>query len=231
MMSNSGALKNLFIKAFSDEEFKNEIPEGTYTALLNPDSYTFSYTIVQNEDQAPGTSSTAPKFNKILPQELTFEFLFDRTGAFKDSPASPDGIIDDIEQFKKVTFDYQGEQHRPNYLKIAWGSLLFKGVLTSLDITFKLFRPDGTPLRAVASLKVIGFVEDNLRVAMENNQSPDLTHFREVKQGDTLPLMANRIYGDSKYYLEVARANRIYDFRNLKVGTYIYFPPLDKTSS
>lgn len=229
-MENSGSLKKMFIKAFSDEEFKNEVPEGTYTALVNPESYSFNYTTVQNEDQAPGTSSTPPKFNKILPQELTFEFLFDRTGAIKDSPADPNGIIDDIEHFKKVTFDYQGDQHRPNYLKIAWGSLLFKGVLSSLDINFKLFRADGTPLRATASLAVTGFVEDNLRVALENNQSPDLTHFREVKHGDTLPLMTNRIYGDSKYYLEVAKANRIYDFRGLKVGTQIYFPPIEKLS-
>ncbi|MFD2036110.1 LysM peptidoglycan-binding domain-containing protein [Belliella marina] len=227
-MANSGALKKMFIKAFSDEEFKNEVEGGTYTALLNPEGYTFNYTTVQNEDQASGTSGAAPKFNKILPQELEFEFLFDRTGAIKDSPAKNEGIIDDIELFKKVAFDYQGDTHRPNYLKIAWGSLLFKGVLTSLDINFKLFKADGTPLRAVASLKVTGFVEDNLRVALENNQSPDLTHYREVKLGDTLPLMSNRIYGDSKYYLEVAKANSIFDFRNLKVGTQIYFPPLEK---
>ena len=153
-----------------------------------------------------------------------------RTWGQADSPADPNGIIDDIEHFKKVTFDYQGDQHRPNYLKIAWGSLLFKGVLSSLDINFKLFRADGTPLRATASLSVTGFVEDNLRVALENNQSPDLTHFREVKHGDTLPLMTNRIYGDSKYYLEVAKANMIYDFRGLKVGTQIYFPPIEKLS-
>ncbi|MCH7400370.1 LysM peptidoglycan-binding domain-containing protein [Belliella kenyensis] len=227
-MVNSGALSKMFIKAYSDEEFKDEVPEGTYTALLNPESYSFNYTTVQNEDQAPGTSSTAPKFAKSLPQELTFEFLFDRTGALLDSPLLENGIIDDIEHFKKVVFDYQGEQHRPNYLKIAWGSLLFKGVLNSLDINFKLFKADGTPIRAIASIKLIGFVEDNLRVAIENNQSPDLTHYREVKNGDTLPLMAYRIYGDSKYYLEVARANRIYDFRTLKIGMKIYFPPLEK---
>lgn len=227
-MSNSGELKKMFIKAFSDEEFKNEVPDGTYTALVNPESYAFSYTTVQNEEQASGTSGTAPKFNKILPQELAFDFLFDRTGALLDSPASPDGIIDDIEKFKKVTFDYQGEQHRPNYLKIAWGSLLFKGVLTSLDINFKLFKADGTPLRATANLKVKGFVEDNLRVAKENNQSPDLTHYREVSKGDSLPLLSSKIYGDSKYYLEVAKANGLFDFRNLKVGTRIYFPPIEK---
>jgi nucleoid-associated protein YgaU len=99
-----------------------------------------------------------------------------------------------------------------------------------MDITFKLFKPDGTPLRATARAKFKGFVEDDLRVAMENNSSPDLTHVREVKKGDTLPLMSFRIYGDSKYYLEVAKANRITNFRKLEVGQRIFFPPIEKSS-
>ena len=107
---------------------------------------------------------------------------------------------------------------------------MFKGVLTEMDITFKLFKPDGTPLRATASAKFTGFIEDNLRVAMENNTSPDLTHVRIVKEGDTLPLMSQRIYGDSKYYLEVAKANKITIFRKLKVGQLIFFPPIEKVS-
>ncbi|NOR75025.1 MAG: LysM peptidoglycan-binding domain-containing protein, partial [Draconibacterium sp.] len=75
-----------------------------------------------------------------------------------------------------------------------------------------------------------GFVEDNLRVAMENNSSPDLTHVIIVKEGDTLPLMAFSIYGDPKYYLEVAKANSITNFRKLKVGQQIFFPPINKVS-
>lgn len=99
-----------------------------------------------------------------------------------------------------------------------------------MDITFKLFKPDGTPLRATAKAKFKGFVEDNLRIAQENNSSPDLTHVRIVKEGDTLPLMTHRIYGDSKYYLEVAKANQISNFRKLKVGQQIFFPPIEKVS-
>ncbi len=137
-------------------------------------------------------------------------------------------MIDDIEHFKKVVFDYNGEEHKPNYLIISWGTLLFKGSLSEMDITFKLFKPDGTPLRALAKAKFKGFVEDNLRVAMENSSSPDLTHVREVREGDTLPLMTYRIYGDSKYYIEVAKANRITNFRKLEVGQRIFFHPLKK---
>ena len=233
----SGELIKLRIKAYSDEQFSEEVANGEFNTLLNPESYKFNYKIEQNDEQAPGTSTTAPRFNKSLPEDLELQFVFDRTGVVADYNKSGgngnfsdegNGIIDDIDHFKNVVFDYNGEEHRPNYLMIAWGALLFKGTLSEMDITFKLFKPDGTPLRAVAKAKFKGFVEDNLRVAMENNSSPDLTHIREVKEGDTLPLMTHRIYGDSKYYLEVAKANKITNFRKLQVGQKIFFPPLKK---
>jgi hypothetical protein len=227
----SGELTKLSIKAYRDEQFTDEVADGEFQTLLNPENYTFKYKIEQNEDQAAGTSSSAPKFNKALPEDLELEFIFDRTGALQGyDDSSGIGIINDIEHFKQVVFDYNGDEHKPNYLIISWGLLLFKGSLTEMDITFKLFKPDGTPLRAIAKTKLKGFVEDDLRVAIENNNSPDLTHIRQVKDGDTLPLMSFRIYGDSKYYLEVARVNNLTNFRNLETGQKIFFPPIKSTS-
>ncbi len=237
----SGELTKLKIRAFSDEHFSEGVADGEFRTLLNPETYMFRYKIEQNDDQASGTSASAPRFNRALPEDLELEFVFDRTGVLTDyGSAGTDnikifkdegrGVIDDVEHFKKVVFDYNGEEHKPNYLIISWGTLLFKGSLMEMDITFKLFKPDGTPLRAAAKAKFKGFVEDNLRVAMENSSSPDLTHVREVKKGDTLPLMTYRIYGDSKYYLEVAKANQITNFRKLQVGQRIFFPPVAKNS-
>jgi nucleoid-associated protein YgaU len=65
-------------------------------------------------------------------------------------------------------------------------------------------------------------------VIEENNSSPDLTHYRVIKKGDTLPLMCYRIYGDSKYYIQVAKANKLSNFRHLKEGEEIFFPPIAK---
>jgi nucleoid-associated protein YgaU len=59
-----------------------------------------------------------------------------------------------------------------------------------------------------------------------NRSSPDLSHTVEVQAGDTLPLLCHRIYKDAAYYPEVARANNIVDFRTLKPGLRLHFPPL-----
>jgi LysM repeat protein len=226
----AGELEKLKVVAYSDPEFNNKIADGKFSTLMNPEKYTYHYKIETDKTQATGTSTVSPKFNKKLPENLELDFVFDRSGVISGFESSKDGIIDDIEKFKKVILDYNGDEHKPNYLIISWGTLLFKGALTEMDIEFKLFKPDGTPIRAIAKAKFQGFVEDNLRAAKENNKSPDLTHYRTVKEGDTLPLMSFHIYGDSKYYLEVAKVNNIINFRKLKTGQKLFFPPLQKQS-
>jgi LysM repeat protein len=226
----AGELEKLKVAAYSDPEFNNKISDGEFSTLMNPEKYTYHYKIETDDTQASGTSTVSPRFNKKLPENLELDFVFDRSGVINGYASTPDGIIDDIEKFKKVILDYNGDEHKPNYLIISWGTLLFKGALTEMDVEFKLFKPDGTPIRAIAKAKFQGFVEDNLRVAKENNKSPDLTHYRIVKEGDTLPLMSYYIYGDSKYYLEVAKVNNIVNFRKLKTGQKLFFPPLQKQS-
>ena len=227
---SEGHLQKLLIKAFKDDKFSDPVGDGEFTTLVNPEKYTVAYKPEYNQEQGQGTSATQPKFIRIAPQELEIQLLFDSSGVIEGGSDPKDGIIDEIETFKAIVFDYSGENHKPNYLQIGWGSLLFKGSLVDLSIEYKLFAADGTPLRAVAKLKVKGTVEDDLRAAQENNQSPDLTHYRLVKAGDRLDLMTHRIYGDPKYYLEIAKVNKLHNFRKLVPGQELIFPPLSKLS-
>lgn len=228
---NTGELKKLKLVGYKDNKFTEKIGDGEFTSLLNPEKYTFNYKVEYTEAQGQGTSTSAPKYLRTTPEDLELDFLFDKTGVIKgQDDKTGDGIINDIEKFKKIVFDYNGDEHKPNYVLIGWGTLLFKGSLQEMSIEFKLFASDGTPLRAVIKTKFKGTVDDDLRVAKENNNSPDLTHIRTVKEGDTLPLMTFKIYGDSKYYLQVARVNKLTNFRTLTAGQKIKFPPIEKVS-
>jgi hypothetical protein len=225
-----GHLKKLKIIGYEDAKFSEskKVQEGEFTTLVNPEKYNLKYNIEYNDKNAPGTSSGPAKFVKMEPQDFEIEFLFDSTGVI---PAkSEDSVQEEIDKFRKIVFDYNGEKHRPNFIKIIWGALLFKGVFVSLDLEYKLFKPNGDPIRAVAKCSFKGHQDDEERAADENKNSPDLTHVRQVKGGDTLPLMTHRIYGDSKYYLEVAKFNKLSNFRKLTPGQQIVFPPIDKKS-
>ncbi len=217
----SGELKKLIIEAYKDPKFQNK-DSISYTALFNPATYKIKYEVEISKAQGIGTSDSAQKFQKIKPQDLSLEFIVDGTGV----SGSKEDVEKQVTNFLKTTYEYKGDEHRPRFVKLVWGALLFKGLLKSADVSYTLFKPDGSPLRAKISAAFTGFIEDEKRAAKEKNNSPDLTHYRTVKEGDTLPLMAYEIYKDPKYYLQVAKVNQLKNFRNLTVGEQLFFPPI-----
>ena len=135
-------------------------------------------------------------------------------------------MFDDVNEFRRILTEYQGESHEPYHLKLVWGNLVFKGRAVEVGITYKLFNPDGQPIRAVVRVKFKGSIEEKKRASVEDRHSPDLTHRRTVKPGDTLPFMCFQVYGDPRHYLFVAERNGLDDFRRLAAGQVLEFPPL-----
>ncbi|MDO5968962.1 LysM peptidoglycan-binding domain-containing protein [Flavivirga aquimarina] len=200
------------------------------TVQINPASYTHEHTVNYNNQQALGSPGTTLWFKGIPPEKVSFDIYFDATGAIKSgslaSFKTQTSVDDQIKTFKDVCFTYNGSIHESNYLIISWGTLVFKCKLTSLNISYTLFKNDGTPLRAKITAAFEEAIDEGLIAKEANNQSPDLTHLVEIKEGDTLPLICYRIYGDSSYYMEVAAYNNILNFRDLTPGTKIYLPPI-----
>lgn len=224
----TGQLEKMKIYAYNNGDFDDSHRVGSpFTALINPESYALETKMNFNDGQGQGTTGTQPRFELKPPEELSFEFLFDNTGIIDGNPR--EDIATDLADFKELLMGYDSQTHEPKFFKLAWGTLLVKGRCTSLTITYKLFNPDGKPVRAVCKTTFKGSIEENLRVAMEDAQSADLTHYRIVKKGDTLPLMCFRIYGDSRYYIQVAAVNKLTNFRNLTIGEQLFFPPLEKS--
>jgi len=229
-MASTGKLEKMLILAFADSESAEtggvSEAEATVEALINPESYTIETTLKFSDDgQGQGTSGQQLKYEYTAPEEISFDFLFDNTGIIDGKPR--ENIVEDLAAFRAVLVDYQGDSHEPRHFKLVWGDgFIFKGRVVALSIIYSLFNPDGSPIRAKATVKFKASVEEEMRAAQEDRSSPDLTHMRTVLAGDTLPLMCHRIYGDSKHYLDVARFNRLDDRRALAPGTRLVFPKL-----
>ena len=244
-------LEKLTLRAFKpsaspdDPPQPSDAPADTYTVQVNPSSYSLNHLLNYSRYRGQGSSGSEAVYSDSLPVNLQFEFLFDGTGVVPKpstlgdiplvgaiaSALSQDGafvVMDEIKKFNALVYDYNGPQHRPRALLLVWGSLVFPCVLTSLEYRFTLFKEDGTPLRAVAKCTFCESVPDSERVRRDNSTSPDLTHVRDVRDGDTLPLLVYDIYGSPKFYLEVARVNKLVNFRRLRPASRVSFPPLDK---
>ena len=251
MLFDQGKLEKLTLRAFKpsaspdDPPQPSDAPEDTYTVQVNPSSYTLSQLLNYSYHRGQGFSASEAVYSDSPPVNLQFEFLFDGTGVVPPpsqlgdiplvgaivsalSADEPFVVMDEIKKFNALVYNYVGEIHRPRQLLLIWGTLVFSCVLSSLNYRFTLFKQDGTPLRAVATCTFCESVPDAQRVRKENASSPDLTHLRDVREGDTLPSLAYEIYGKPELYLEVARVNKVINFRRLRSASRLSFPPLDK---
>lgn len=221
-MAERGRLEKLLIKAYEKPDYSGAA-SAEFEAFVNPNELTLAYEMEYDSAQGSGTTNSRMEFKKVKPGDLTLSFMVDGTGA----NGRPADVRKLIELFQTVT-GYNGAIHRPSYLKVVWGTLVKRCVLKSASIAYKLFRPDGAPLRAVISATFTDNSDDQTRVAVAQDSSPDMTHVRQVQAGDTLPLLCYRIYGDPRRYVDVARANGLNDFRRLDPGTRLRFPPVAK---
>lgn len=229
-MSYSGSLEKMTITAYGDGKFSEQVGKP-FSVFLNPNKYSHDYKICYNNVSAQGSPGSSPDFNKISEETMSFELVFDGTGVVPSSlpgvlPFTEDGISAQIEKFKKLVFQYNGNIHSPNYLKLSWGTMLFKCRMRTLKTSYTLFKPDGTPLRARVNVHFVGYTDEVELAKQANKTSPDLSHLLTVKGGDTLPLMCYGVYGSSDFYLQVAKVNNLTNFRSLVVGSKILFPPL-----
>ncbi len=222
----------IVIYAFKNRELTEQDGEHPQFVLpVNPEQWAQKFKVEYDAKPAHGAQGVEGKFKSSAPEELRLDFVFDGTDSIYGYEYLGTSVPDQIQEFKSVVYTLTGEIHQPKFLKIIGLGISFDCFLTDLQITYVLFKPDGTPLRAKLSATFLNYKETERRVREERKSSPDLTHVRMVKAGDNLPLMTYRIYKDPKYYLEVAKANRLTNFRRLPAGQDILFPPFEKASS
>lgn len=233
---NSGELEKVKIKGF--EDITHSGTPKIFEAFINPDEFTVNYSTNIDHTSTIGQTGTPGVFLSSTPMELALKFYLDGTkasGPLKSADKEEISVSQKITEFYEAC-GYNSDRHRPRYVQIFWGDLsllrfnpeVFDGCLKSVSINYKLFNQKGAPLRAIINATFVEAIPPAQRDSAGRASSPDLTHVRIVKEGDTLPGMSQKIYGDFKYYLEVAKANGLSDFRNLQPGTKLFFPPFDK---
>ena len=226
----------LTIIAYSDENFQNKTGDQ-FVVMYNPNTFSENYGTVYAPQRPIGATADTQAFMGQPSTSVSFDFLFDGTGVSGVGKSAIDlnpnvGKVDyvqkEIDKFLEITKLYNGDVHRTNHLELSWGTFHFYGVMERATITYKLFHSSGAPLRANINATFNQTVSREVQAALARRKSPDLTHFRIVKAGETLPLIAKKVYGDSKYYLEIARVNNINNFRKLKAGQQLVLPPIEK---
>ncbi|MEO5998625.1 MAG: LysM peptidoglycan-binding domain-containing protein [Chitinophagaceae bacterium] len=232
---------NLTIIAYKKGDGNRKVGEiggnDHFTVDFNPHTFTVNSKIDYNRPRNKGQAGGDPQFEKIPPIEFSIEFTIDGTGVAMKSLSSKNQddlksqkhayVKTKIKELRGITgSDINGEIHRPNYLALLWGTFYIECILTSLNIVYNLFDREGSPLRAKVTCNFLERYVPGEGPRRSKLESSDLTKQFVVKEGDILPLIAKNNYESSSYYLQIAKANKLKNFRNITPGMKLILPPI-----
>ena len=206
---------------------KSGIPFGVpFIVMFNPESFAIHEDIVWCSAAARAKVGSDSKYVNVKPRTFTIEFTLDGTGVNTNGAKIP--VTAQVALFRAVTTNVRGNIHRPPYLMVQYGTFINTCILNSSEVTYTMFDMFGLPIRAKITAKFTERIISGLSDVLGMLSSPDLTHRVVVKDGDLLPLLTYQTYNDQTYYLQVARANRLKNFRRLEPGSTLVFPPIAK---
>ena len=111
-----------------------------------------------------------------------------------------------------------------------WGRqtnhLAFQCYIVSCSVKYTMFKEDGVPIRATATLALKEALdsEDRLPTNPTSLGEPG-RRLHRVVEGDRLDLIAYREYGEADKWRLIADANRLMNLRDLTPGTVLAIPP------
>lgn len=223
-----GETKKLKFEAYPDNKFEEQKKSGEFTVQYNPASFANSFQI-SREDRVTGETTT-PIYKFVTLPEVSIEFTLDASGVDASllSLFKTKTIKEQIDTYLKVVYHVNSDTHEPSFIKIIYGELIYKTVLKSCDVTYTLFKADGTPLRAKVTSKFQSVQNSQELARTLSLESPDVTHQKIMKDHDNLVSLSNDTYDRNDLYQSVARFNDLNTFRRIPAGTVLFFPSIKK---
>jgi nucleoid-associated protein YgaU len=190
------------------------------TCQFNPETITINKTISWGEEAQSALNAPDQHFNGGQAATYSLSLWFDTTSmGNKDVRGFTNKLL-------KLTLK-AANGTRPPVVRLVWGVFkTFRAVVTSVNVTYKLFLPSGIPVRALAvvSLKQAADGDSGRLPAQNPSSRTDPRKTYRVQEGDRLDLLAYRQYGDATQWRRLAEANGIDNPLDLKPGQLLVIP-------
>lgn len=226
----------------SKAKFKVFKEDGSFDQIsvqFNPSTLSFDKPVQVAEISIPGLDSPLRQFVRGGTETATVELFFDTTetgtgtGAVSVTTLTDAfyGLvkIDPKTHASPVCAFIWGEKFPGDQLPERYGNQRrteFSCLVTSVKQDFTLFSPEGTPLRAVLTVKLEGYTPMHRQIEQLNLQSADHTRAHLLAQGESLALVSWQYLQDPRAWRHVATANGIDDPRRLTPGRTLTIPPV-----
>jgi hypothetical protein len=207
----------------------------TIPVLFNPTEYTITKTNTWNFKEVQGQSLPPPEFGGGAPRQITLSLLLDNS--LLEGSQTVKDITDTL--FKMMEVDdgqpAGGTRASPPKVTFRWGAVdTFLAVCTSLTVAYQLFEPNGMPMRADVKLDLKQADQASTASSGSAQKGTNPTTramaghgVHTVQDGDSLPSIAYRAYGDATRWRAIAEANGIDNPLHVRRGTPLVVPRLE----
>ncbi len=192
---------------------------------FNPTEYSIDNSNNFNDSKIVGLISPIFQFTDGKARTLKVDLMLDTQVSEKGENEKEDVRDKYIKPLNKL-MELDKELHAPPPCQVLWGSLDFKGMMESMNTTYKLFNNQGIPVRAKVTLSFKEFIPLSKQVKNPSLHSPDRRKLFRMTQGESLWNMANTAYGDPGLWRVIAEANNIGDPTKIELGTDLVIPVL-----
>lgn len=192
-----------------------------FDVMFNPEEYSLNKDNTYASQAIPGLGSPILQFVHGNLRTLEMELFFDTTDSRTDVRAETQKVVDLLK--------IDSALHAPPVLRVAWGSLQLRCVLTRAGQKFIKFEGDGRPTRARVTVSFSEFIDPEREAKEVNRQTADYSKGYIVQDGDTLPSIALRFYDTPALWRALAAANGIDDPRAIAPGQALQVPALPFT--
>ena len=186
---------------------------GKLECWFNPSQYEIKNTNKWEVKPVVGAGLPTAQFGGGNARELNLDLLFDDSdGAHGDVRTITNRLFKLMEV--NQAFASGANKGRPPMIEFGWGSMsTFKAVATSLSVSYTLFKPNGTPVRAQAKIALLQVEkatgQSGGKTKRQNPTTTGLAGVRShiVRDGDSLQSIAYAAYGDPTQWRSIAHAN------------------------
>jgi hypothetical protein len=222
----------------------SETPTKAYIALIPPNSVgpefervTFAYNPKelsvnksaewQRKPSKGAWKAATPEYQGPSPRTLSVELFLDGYEAGQDVSHDIETLYSCCQPTMLSIFTMKPS---PPWVIFGWGSNThLTAVVKSVAVKLTMFGSDGTPLRATCTVTMEEVVPDWFWFA-QNPTSGSLHSLRThvVIEGDSLPSVAYKEYGNAGWWRPLALANDVDDPLDLVAGTRLLVPDIDE---
>lgn len=217
-----------------DSKPLNELP-----VQYNPNSLVFDKKPKIAEIPIPGLDAPLKQFVRNQAETLTVDLFFDTTE--HGTGANAESVTTKTDPFYGLV-KIDPNTHAPPICSFKWGKNFpgdslpdmygsqrrqeFKGVVTEVKQQFKLFSPEGTPLRALLTISMDEYRTLHDQLDELKLSSPDHSQAHVIERHETLAMVSWLHLDDATQWRHVADSNGVDDPRRLEPGRTLLVPPL-----